>query len=223
MSFSGFSQEGLAFLTELGERDKSFLDANRRTYEHQVATPAKEFVIAMGEALAEAISPHIVAIPKTNGSISPINNDVRFSRDASPYKGHLLFRFWEGTDKKTAPTLFVRVSEESVGFASGAPLASVERWRDLIADDDTGGALAAALVELGKGRRLDVAGQGYKRVPKPYAEDHPRADLLRHKSFQALWPEPTPASIHKGAFVEWCVKRLEDAGPVHRWLKDHQP
>ena len=223
MMFTGFSKAGLSFLTELGNRDKSWLDANRTTYQAEVAEPAKAFAEAMGESLAMAISPDIVAVPKTNGSISPINNDVRFSKDASPYKHHLLFRFWEGSDKKSSPTLFVRVSEESVGFASGAHIGSIDRWRQLIADGESGSALVTAIAVLGKRRELEVAGEGLKRVPKPYGENHPRADLLRHKSFQARWPEPTPAAIHTPAFVPWCTKRLEAAAPVHRWLVDHRP
>jgi len=35
--------------------------------------------------------------------------------------------FWEGPDKKAAPTLFVRVSEGSVGFASGMQSMSLAR------------------------------------------------------------------------------------------------
>ena len=223
MTFGGFSQEGLAFLTELGSKDKVFLDANRKIYESEIAEPAKVFVEAMGEALAEAVSPQITAIPKTNGSISPINNDVRFSKDASPYKDHLLFRFWEGPDKKAAPTLFVRVSEDSVGFASGMQFTSLDRWRELVDDDATGSALSAAIATVAKGHKLDIDGQGLKRVPRPYAEEHPRAELLKHKALQVRWPEPTPTIIHKPGFVDWCVKRLIVVSPVHRWLVEHQP
>lgn len=223
MTFNEFSREGLAFLTELGTKDKVFLDANRKTYESEVAEPAKAFVEEMGEALAGAISPHIMAIPKTNGSISPINNDVRFSKDAPPYKDHLLFRFWEGPDKKAAPTLFVRVSEESVGFASGMHIKSLDRWRELVDNEASGGSLTAAIDALAKGRKLDIDGQGLKRVPSPYPDDHPRAELLKHKALQVRWPSPTPAMIHKPGFVDWCVKRLVAVSPIHRWLVEHQP
>ena len=87
--------------------------------------PAKAFVTALGEELSKTISKDLVAEPRTNGSIAPINNDLRFApanspKARAPYKDHLLFRFWEGADKKIAPTLFVRLSAESVGFASGA-------------------------------------------------------------------------------------------------------
>lgn len=152
----------------------------------------------MGDELAAAISPQIVAEPKTNGSIAPINNDLRFSPDKT-YKDHLLLKFWEGESKKLAPTLYTRLSAERVGFATGAMLPDLERWRELIDDEGTGGELVAALAELGRDRDLNVAGEGYKRVPKPYPAGHPRGSLLRHKMLQARWSEPLRASTAAGS------------------------
>ena len=218
-TFSGFPREGLEFLTTLGAKDKAWFDDNRATYERAVVAPTKAFVVALGERIADEIAPGIVAQPKTNGSIAPINNDLRFSPDRPPYKDHLLLKFWEGDNKKSAPTLWVRISESDVGFASGAPFPSVDRWRELVADDTTGAELDNILTKLGKGRKLDVAGQEYKKVPKPFDEDHPRADLLRHKhALQARWSEPTPASVTKASFVDWCVRRLGACTDLHRWF-----
>lgn len=218
MAFEGFSAEAMTFLRELGAQDKAWLDAHKKDYKQLVADPAKTFVVAMGERLAADISPTIQAVPKTNGSIGPINNDLRFSPDKSPYKDHLLMRFWDGPDKKVAPTLFLRISPETIGIATGAALPNLDRWRERIDDPVSGEALAEALATLGKGRDLDVAGQEYKKVPKPYAADHARADLLRHKGFQARWTEATPASIATPAFIDWCAKRLANCAQVHYWL-----
>ncbi len=56
-------------------------------------------------------------------------------------------------------------------------------------------------------------------MPKPYPQDHPRADLLRIKGgIQARWPEPVPAAINGPRFVAHCAKRLDACGDVHRWL-----
>lgn len=218
-TFSGFPREGLEFLTALGAGDKAWFDENRSTYQRAVVAPTKAFVSALGERLADDIAPGIVAQPKTNGSIAPINNDLRFSPDRSPYKDHLLIKFWDGDDKKTAPTLCVRISEADIGFASGAPFPSVERWRELVADEETGAELDAILTELGRGRKLDVAGRDYKKVPKPFDQDHPRADLLRHKQgLQARWTEPTPASVTRTSFVDWCLKRLGACADLHLWF-----
>ena len=218
MAFEGYPPDGLAFLNNLGSKDKAWFDANRKTYQTSIVAPTKAFVADLGERLGETISPHIVAQPKTNGSISPINNDLRFSPDKSPYKDHLLLKFWEGDNKKTAPTLWVRISRSDVGFATGSAIQDLNRRRELIDDDATGAELADALVELGDGRELHIAGSGYKKVPKPYSDDHPRTDLLRHKGFQARWQEPTPASIHSSDFVDFCADRLEKCARIHHWL-----
>lgn len=216
-TFAGFPKSGLDFLTALGDKDKAWFDDNRKVYDTDVVVPAKDFVSAMGEALADSISDAIEAQPKTNGSIAPINNDLRFSPDASPYKDHLMFRFWEGPTKKTAPTLFVRMSpNDGVGFASGVNIADVDRWRTAI--DKDGARFASDLASLVKTTKAEVVGEGLKRVPKPYPDDHPRADLLRHKGFQVRWVKPVPKSIASASFVGWCVGELERAADVHMWL-----
>ena len=159
----------------------------------------------------------LVGQPKTNGSIAPINNDLRFNPDASPYKDHLLMKWWEGDDKKLAPTLWIRLSEDSVGFASGVMIADVDRWRSAVGED-SGAVLARAIARLEADYDLDVAGQALKKVPKPWPEDHPRAELLKHKMFQVRAPVPAPASVTSEGFVGWCAHHLEGYADVHRWL-----
>jgi len=220
MAFTGFSASGLSFLTALGDQDRDWFQAHKKQYDAEVAQPAKDFVDAMSALLQEHVSPLVVGQPKTNGSIAPINNDLRFNPDAAPYKDHLLLKWWEGGDKKTAPTLWVRLSEEQVGFASGIALGDVDRWRASVGGDD-GAALAAALSTLGDRFDIDVAGQALKKVPKPWPDDHPRADLLLHKMFQVRWPEPTPPSVGSAEFADFCADRLALLGDVHAWLRDH--
>lgn len=221
-AFDGFPAEGLAFLDGLTTKDKAWFDAHRTEYAAAVVEPAKSFVSDLGEALRERISPALEAIPKTNGSIAPINNDLRFSPDASPYKDHLMFRFWEGPAKKTAPTLFVRLHpSDGVGFATGVALPDLERWRTLIDSEPAGAELAHAVESLAEATSAEVVGAALKRVPKPYEPDHPRADLLRHKGLQIRWIEETPDLVSSPAFVGWCTERLTRAGGVHRLLVSH--
>ncbi len=221
-SFDGFPQSGLDFLSSLGTKDKAWFDKNRKQYQAEVVAPAKAYVAAMGEALGGAGFVNIVAEPKTNGSIAPINNDLRFSPDATPYKDHLMFRFWEGPTKKTAPTLMVRLHPtDGVGFATAMALADTTRWRSLVDDDSTGGPLARDLAKLVKATKCDVVGDELKKVPKPFDPDHPRGDLLRHKGFQARWIKPTPKLITKPGFVDWCTKELTKVGDVHRWFVEN--
>lgn len=218
MTFEGFSSEGLRLLSDLSENDKTWFDTHRKDYDRELASPAKAFVSDLGAVLQETISPQIQAIPKTNGSIAPINNDLRFTPDASPYKDHLMFRFWEGEAKKTAPTLMVHTSPKRVGFATGMMFADLDRWRAVIDDEASGAEGAAAIEKLASDTGADVVGEGYKRVPKPYPPDHERADLLRHKGLQVRWIVPAPNEIHSSDFIDWCASELARAGEVHRWL-----
>ncbi len=218
--FAGFPQTGLDFLTTLGTKDKAWFDENRKVYDVDVVPHAKAFVVELGEQLADRISGGIEYAPKTNGSIAPINNDLRFKPDASPYKDHLMFKFWEGPEKKSAPNLWLRMSPtDGVGFASGIALTKVDLWRNAI--DQHGESFAVELAQLVKKQKADVVGEGLKRVPKLYAEDHPRGDLLRHKGFQVRWIKNVPKLITTAKFADWCATELERTAAVHRWLVEH--
>ena len=219
-AFTGFPIEGLEFLEELGRNDKSWFDRHRDVYTGAVVAPTKAFVVALGGRLGEEVSPGIVAQPKTNGSIAPINNDLRFSPGKAPYKNHLLLRFWEGANKKIAPTLMVRISCDETAFATGVAIPSKERWRELVHEPGSGQALASALGRLAEEHAdLDIAGNDLKRVPKPYANDHARHDLLRHnKMIQARWIEATPATINSPEFIEFCMERLRSCRDLHQWF-----
>lgn len=214
-----FPAEARAFLRELPTHDKAWFDANRPAYQSLIAEPAKALVEAVATDLRNELSPAIVGVPRVNGSISPINRDIRFSADKTPYKDHLLFRWWEGEDKKTAPTLFVRLAADEVGFATGIMLPSLDRWRELVDSEATGAALASAVAELVAETGADVAGIEYKRVPRPYPAQHPRADLLRCKWLQVRWMEPFPED--GSDFAPWCARHLLRCADVHRWLVEY--
>lgn len=219
-SFSGFSEDAHRFLVDLGSSDKAWFDEHRSAYQSEIVAPAKAFVEAMGEALASGSYPLIQAQPKVNGSMAPINNDLRFRPDASPYKDHLMFKFWEGAEKKLAATLWIRLHPtDGVGFASGIVLADLDRWRTAV--DEHGEPLAAAIARLQAEHHADLAADGLKRVPKPYDPDHPRAELLRAKGFQVRWIQPLPDSIRSAEFVDFCSRELDRVVDVHRWLVEY--
>ena len=74
-AFTGFPAAGLEFLHDLSRRDKAWFDTHRDSYTTSVVAPTKAFVVALGARLRDEVSPGIVAEPRTNGSIGPINND----------------------------------------------------------------------------------------------------------------------------------------------------
>lgn len=218
MGFQGFPREGLELLGRLPTFDREGFAAAKKEYDRTILSPAKAFVDAMGEALRARISAGVRFAAKTNGSIAPIHNDLRFAPDRAPYKDHLLFRFWEGPVKKTAP-LYVRLAHDGVGFATGQMFEDVGAWRAAV--DAHGAELADAVDVLVAATDADVAGAELKRVPAPYPADHRQGDLLRHKWIQIRWPREMPASVSTAAFVDSCAEELERTAGVHRWLVEH--
>ena len=109
-----------------------------------------------------------------------------------------------------------------MGFASGTPFTPEirDRWRRAIAGP-RGASLTRSIDALLKAHRkhsVEVAGDQLKKVPPPWDDDHPRADLLRRTAFQIRFRERAPASLVKPSFAEWCAERLRQLLPVHRWL-----
>jgi uncharacterized protein (DUF2461 family) len=220
MSFTGFPPAGLALLARLPSLDTAGFAAARGEWEERLLRPARHFVNDLGVVLVERISPGLVADARVNGSLAPINRDLRFDPHCPRYKDHLLFRWWDGTPKKTAPTLYIRLDASRIGFASGAVFPSTERWRTAVGDE-AGARTLRRLIEDVRGLApdVDIAGADLKRVPAPFAADHPGADLLRHKAmFQLRWSEPLPSAVSSPDLVQLCAARLARLADVHRWL-----
>ena len=222
--FRGFPPQTLQFLENLGSHnEKAWFQAHRNEYEEYYLEPAMAFVTALGERLT-ALRPEISAIPKINGSIFRINRDVRFSKDKRPYKDHIDLWFWEGADRKQGSSgFFFRLLHDRVMLGAGIhgfPKEQLARFREAAADDESGAALAAISKRLNKAG-YPLQGQSYKRVPRGYDPDHPRADLLRHGALHAgSTLEPLPDELHSAKFVGLCVRHFKKLVPLHGWLVD---
>ena len=220
MTFDGFPPAGLALLARLPTLDVSGFAAVRPDWQAYLLDPARDLVDDLGACLTKQVSPGLTGNPKVNGSIAPINADLRFNPQGARYKDHLLLRWWEGTPKKTAPTLFVRIGPGQIGFASGVSFSSTSRWRTAVGDSNAGDELRQLIADVRRAvADVDIAGADLKRVPTPFPSDHPSADLLRHKAmFQLRWAEPLPAQVTTGDLTGFCAGRLVRLEGLHRWL-----
>lgn len=222
--FSGFPEAGLGFLTALAENNnREWFQEHKSDYLEQVLAPAQDFVFALGERLKD-ISPGLRYDPATNGtgSILRIYRDVRFSKDKTPYNTHVRMVFWEGTKKKMEnPSLFVSVRPEGVGVYAGVHVFSkplLSAYREAVADDQLGSDLEQAVVSVRGAGGYAVGGQHYKRVPRGYDAEHPRADLLRHNGLYAHTRIDDPRVIEIPELVDVCFAHLQDMAPLHQWL-----
>nr|WP_277396005.1 DUF2461 family protein [Mycobacterium gordonae] len=220
MSFAGFPPAGLSLLARLPTLDAAAFAAVRPDWQAYVLDPSRQLVDDLGVCLIEQISPGLIADPKVNGSIAPIHRDLRFDPHGPRYKDHLLFRWWEGTPKKTAPTLLLRLDPSQIGFAAGVLFASTGTWRTVVGERPAGQQLTLLINDIKRASPdVEIAGADLKRVPSPFPADHPAADLLRHRAtFQIRWAEPLPADVSTGALTDYCAARLRRLAGLHRWL-----
>lgn len=223
-SFSGFPKAGIQFLAELAENnDKTWFKVNKARYEQDLLAPALEFVTAVGQQL-QSISPHIQYDTRTNGSgsLMRIYRDVRFSKDKSPYKTNLSGMWWEGEGKKTqSPAFGFQLETQGIAVMAGMfqfDKAQLQAYREAVANEETGQGLQEAVTAVA-GDTYELVGQHYKRVPRGYDTDHPRADLLRHNALYVHPRRPIPIEVVTSPqLVDDCMEHFRQMAPIQRWL-----
>ncbi|MET0447761.1 MAG: DUF2461 domain-containing protein, partial [Aeromicrobium sp.] len=155
--FTGFPEAALDFYDDLEmDNTKSYWEAHKETYTTAVAAPMKALTAALKDEFGEA-------------KIFRPYRDVRFAKDKTPYKTH------QGAFVPKGPSTgyYVQVGAPGVrvgvGFyeASGPRLASIRE----------------AIVERLRRAGYTVgARDAVKSAPRGYPVDHPRIELLRHRS-----------------------------------------
>jgi uncharacterized protein (TIGR02453 family) len=168
VTFEGFPVAALDFYDDLEvDNTKSFWEAHKAVYEQAVKTPMVALTVALEPEFggAKVFRPY---------------RDVRFAKDKTPYKNH------QGAFVAAGPAtgFYVEVSARGIRTGAGFYEASSPRlaaYRDAVADDKTGPQLKRVLTKLAKAG-FEVGGDRLKTAPRGYAADHPRIELLRHRS-----------------------------------------
>ena len=190
MEFTGFPVAALDFYDDLEmDNTKSFWEKHKAVYDESVKTPIT--------ALMEALTPEFAPDGRTAKIFRPYR-DVRFAKDKTPYKTH------QGAYVAVAPSTgwYVQVAAAGVRTGAGFYEASGDRlsaFRDAIANDRTGPELEQIIAKLQKAG-VSIGGDRLKTTPRGYDADHPRIELLRHKT---LTRRPRaglrPGDLHAGA------------------------
>ena len=202
-TFTGWPAGALDFLRELeADNDRDWFKANRARYDALLRAPT----LALGEDLSALGRPHL---------FRPYN-DARF-HDGPPIKEHVgLAIGLEGSGG-----YYVEISLDGLLIAAGLhnPQSDqVERLRAAVGDGRRGGALRRAVAKA-EAAGLDLGEPDLKRVPRGYAPEHPRADLLRHRRIVvhrripvAKWMTTRAAGARIGAM-------LDAATPLVTWMR----
>jgi uncharacterized protein (TIGR02453 family) len=203
-SFVGFPVEALDFYDDLEmDNSKTFWTAHKDAYERAVKAPMTALTSALGPEFGEA-------------KLFRPYRDVRFAKDKTPYKTH------QGAYVATGPSTgwYVQVSAPGVRVGFGFYDASSERLgriRDAIADDRTGPELEKLSSSLRR-RGWQLGGETLKRTPRGYDADHPRTELLRHKSITWGKDYGFAPFIHSAELLTRVRKDWRQGRPFLDWI-----
>jgi len=143
------------------------------------------------------------------------NRDVRFSPDKSPYKTA------QGAFAALAEGVgfYVQLSADGVLIGGGCHThtpAQVARFRGAV-DDPLSGEALQEIVRKVQEAGFAVEGESLKTVPRGFDKDHPRAELLKHKSLTAGVNVGQPDWLAGPGAVEEVARRWEALRPLVEW------
>lgn len=205
--FTGFPVAALDFYDDLEmDNTKSFWTAHKEVYETAVKAPMAALVAALEPEFGTA-------------KIFRPYRDVRFAKDKTPYKTH------QGAYVAAGPATgwYVQVAAPGVRVGGGFYDASSERLagiRAAIDDERTGAALVRILDAL-VADGWTLGGETLKTSPRGYDADHPRIDLLRHKSMTLGRDYGFEKVIHTPQLLDRVREDWRALTPFVEWVQDH--
>jgi uncharacterized protein (TIGR02453 family) len=199
----GFPEEALVFYEGLeADNTKAYWTDHKAVYERAVREPL--------DALLAELAPEF-----GTAKVFRPYRDVRFSKDKTPYKTAAA-AVVEGDG-----SLYLQLGADGLYVGGGywhTETDQVQRLRAAVDDDRSGRALQAVLDGLAG---WEVMGERLKRVPKPYAPDHPRADLLVHKTLAAGLRFEPAEWLHTADCGERVAAAWRQVQPLNAWLAQH--
>ncbi len=217
--FEGFADADAKFFKALAKNQKrEWFQAHKDEFEQGWNEPMKLLAAEVRAAIDRAYPRCDLAEPK----VFRIFRDVRFSKDKTPYKTHIscVFPVKRAGEVQSVPAaLYVQFGTETFAGAGQYMMdgPSLARFRDAIVDD-RGKELVKILARLDKkGFKADLH-ERYKRVPKGFDPEHPRADLLMRKGLMVEFPKMPKGLLASKKLAAWLADGAKQAAPLVEWL-----
>jgi uncharacterized protein (TIGR02453 family) len=202
--FGGFSKRAVRFYAELAaDNSREFWTEHKAVYEDEVRDPMR--------ALVAELEPDFGSC-----SLFRPNRDIRFSKDKSPYKTY------QAAFAGISPGIGYYVHLDARGLLAGGGFhahspAQVDRYREAVDNESTGGDLSEIVAALRK-NGFAVEGEQLKTKPRGYAADHPRIHLLRYKSLMASKRFGTPAWLGTPKALDEVRNAWQQVTPLSEWI-----
>jgi uncharacterized protein (TIGR02453 family) len=209
MAFTGFPDDGLVFYEGLeADNSKTYWTQHKAAYDRHVRQPLQ----AMLDELAAEFGPAKIFRPY---------RDVRFSNDKTPYKTH------QGAvvhaDGQATGAWYVELSADGLRTSGGSwrlESDQVARYRRAVDDDVQGPRLQAEIDRL-EAAGWSTEGDRLIRVPAGFAKEHPRVDLLKHKSLHATRRWEPADWLHDRRALDVIREAWRDLKALNIWLADN--
>ncbi|MCG8919950.1 DUF2461 domain-containing protein [Actinokineospora sp. PR83] len=209
--FTGFGEYAIDFFDGLvADNSKTYWDANRSTYDTDVRAPMVALIGELEQEFADGGTPKV---------FRPYR-DVRFAKDKRPYKGHCGAVIEHG---RGAGAYYVEVGPAGLYVGGGCyhlQSDQLARFRTAVAEDIHGEVLVGILARLQRAG-WSTRGDRLKTNPRGVDRDHPRIDLLRHRSlFVAKVWEPDDV-LHEPGCLDRVRTAWRELRPFNEWARDH--
>lgn len=224
-TFSGFPPGGFDFFLELQtKQSREWFKANKGRYEQLWVQPLE----ALMADLAQRLSDVFPAMTQSPRHIFRIYRDTRFSADKSPFKTHIAahvpIRPHLAEGDWSVPSVYIHFGlDDSIAAMGrwGMDKDALQTFRQAIDDERKGGEIKKIVDKLLTNGFQVSSHETLKRVPAPYATDHPRAELLKLKGLAVSIPNLPEELMGSSDLADWLSDRLHQAAPIAAWLEKH--
>ncbi|SRR5581483_2580159 len=223
--FTGFPGGGYDFFLELqAKQSRDWFRTNKLRYEQLWEQPMRALIADLATRLRD-VFPTI----QPEGKIFRIYRDTRFSLDKSPFKTHIAAHILlseRAVQDWSTPGFYLHFGLEDNVAALGRWMMSKEAvaiYRQAVAEERTGAPLQRLFEELEAADFHFEAHEALKRVPPPFAQDHPRAGLLRLKGLAVSTPEIPEELLQSADIASWISDQVHRAAPIVTWLQENVP
>jgi uncharacterized protein (TIGR02453 family) len=221
MAFRGFADADAKFFRALAKNQtRDWFIAHKDEFTDGWQRPMKELLVEVREKVDGAFKHSDLDEPK----VFRIFRDVRFSKDKSPYKTHIggvIPTKRTGKLHEVPIALYFHVGQPNAFAAAGhymmeAP--ALAKYRLAVADDKRGRELDRLLSALEKKGFTADSHDTYKRVPRGFDPEHPRAEHLKRKGLTVGFPALPKGILASPKLVPWLVTNIKTAAPLVEWL-----